>query len=544
MKMKSKLIIAGIAAVLSVACLAAGGCMYSCSGCTLYFNSDDPHEYLEFTMQDDGTYAVTGFSHKGYVRDMVIPAEHDGVAVTAVSSNAFYKGLSWEFNEDAIKSVVIEEGVKRIEDGAFHGCIIDSVTLPDSIEEIGFGAFLSVPAPMTLPAQIKTVGAGAFADSGLTGELDLTGVEYGTAAFEGTDITAVKIDADPAKNAFRSCKSLSALEIGGGVKNIPYYAFGGTAIAELTIPATVESVGEDAFSGSALKKLTLTGQTALEDGAFDYCYELDELILDDYTRSINSSAFFGCPLNDMEIKGESRYNLEDGCLYTVTDGRKHLVLGASSVNRLSDWDYVCGYAFAGRKMGDVTIDDSVKYLETNSFYRTETGALYVAAQSIDGAFRMAICSSIYVNTPILGYQSLYGIESTDGAIHIGEGCTRIKTGAITYPAKGTALHLPASLEVVENDALDCYYIDEVYYDYIGDTPLHFTTIMFDNMHGQWDERPTRGNFTVEWPEDFKFYVHEEVYDVCKAQWTDTYTLNEGDHFTIIPQPLADFLAIY
>ena len=50
----------------------------------------DPQKYLSFPLPDDGTYAVDGFA-ENKVKDLVIPATHNGVAVTAISKNAFYE---------------------------------------------------------------------------------------------------------------------------------------------------------------------------------------------------------------------------------------------------------------------------------------------------------------------------------------------------------------------------------------------------------------------------------------------------------------------
>ncbi len=93
-------------------------------------NSNSP---LTFTLQEDGTYWVTGCVN-GAER-VAVPAVHNGAAVTGVGEFAF-RDCVW------LQSVTLPEGVKYLGRGAFYGCIgLEDICLPSSLAEMGQEVF-------------------------------------------------------------------------------------------------------------------------------------------------------------------------------------------------------------------------------------------------------------------------------------------------------------------------------------------------------------------------------------------------------------------
>lgn len=81
---------------------------------------------------ENGKAIITGFT--GKEESLVIPSEIDGFPVYSISSNAF--------EDYSIKSVIISEGVEKIEWFAFYNCeSLQSVTIPSSVRRIGYSAF-------------------------------------------------------------------------------------------------------------------------------------------------------------------------------------------------------------------------------------------------------------------------------------------------------------------------------------------------------------------------------------------------------------------
>ena len=73
-----------------------------------------PSEGLEFTLQNDGTYCVTGIGTCTDT-DVVIPASVDGIKVTAIGSSAFKDCTS-------LTGIVIPDSVTSIDKDAFYDC--------------------------------------------------------------------------------------------------------------------------------------------------------------------------------------------------------------------------------------------------------------------------------------------------------------------------------------------------------------------------------------------------------------------------------------
>ena len=82
--------------------------------------------------EQNGTAVITGFS--GNVESLVIPAAINGLPVISVASYAF--------GGSTLRSVIISNGVQKIDWFAFYGCSsLSTVTLPNSVVSIGHAAF-------------------------------------------------------------------------------------------------------------------------------------------------------------------------------------------------------------------------------------------------------------------------------------------------------------------------------------------------------------------------------------------------------------------
>jgi hypothetical protein len=141
-----------------------------------------------------------------------------GTALTEIPAMAFQNA--------AVKTIVIPEGIKKLGGAAFGGMAITSVTLPSTLTAIGSGAFGST--------QLKTI---VIPDSVTT---------IGTSAFEG-------------------CGELRSVTLGAGIRNIERLAFANCAsLTTLVIPDSVAEInfGYKAFDGCG--KLTLASQAALK----------------------------------------------------------------------------------------------------------------------------------------------------------------------------------------------------------------------------------------------------------------------------------------
>lgn len=175
--------------------------------------------------------------------------EYDGT-VTAIDNYAF-AGTD-------ITSLTIPDGVVWICEGAFESCVsLEDLTIPNSVTHIGAMAveFCSALESLTIPSSVKFIGDMAFESTGLTTLTINNGVvAIGATAFESCyDLTSLSIPNSVeiiGEAAFQYCSSLISVVLGKGVTVLCQSAFGYCeSLTTVTIPSTVTTI-TDAFPGS------------------------------------------------------------------------------------------------------------------------------------------------------------------------------------------------------------------------------------------------------------------------------------------------------
>ena len=103
-------------------------------------DTQKPVEVFSYTVSED-TATITKYN--GTDQNVVIPASIDGYTVRAIADKAF-AGTN-------IKSVIISNGVKEIGWFVFENCPkLHSVTVPKSVESIGYDAFGGTGTSVTI----------------------------------------------------------------------------------------------------------------------------------------------------------------------------------------------------------------------------------------------------------------------------------------------------------------------------------------------------------------------------------------------------------
>lgn len=183
--------------------------------------------------------------------------------------------------------------------GAFRDTPLVSLTAGEGLTAIGAGAFQNCAQleELTIPASVTSIGPDAFAGcAGLKKVIILCDaallpedVFAGCASLTEARIAAGAIPA----GAFRDTP-LAALAMEDGVTAIGAGAFQNCAgLKELTIPASVKSIGENAFAGTGLTSLVIPAksETALSavSGIADICLSGDasDEELAEWTEKLN-----------------------------------------------------------------------------------------------------------------------------------------------------------------------------------------------------------------------------------------------------------------
>lgn len=266
-----------------------------------------------------GDYAfkgVMGLATDGFTKVASIGIE--AFEATGVIGQVFYKA--------ADASSVIPDGVLYVAPQAFKGLAVTSVAIPASVIEIGEGAFENCTSlssvtfaaaariryilprafygctalnAFTVPTSVVQIGYEAFASSGLQ-TIDLaaaTGLRVvGDRAFAYSKLSAIVLPESVRSlgtEAFRGVVTLSSANI-GSLTAIPDGTFRGCSnLNEFTINETIVSIGDKAFAESGIVKVTVNGMSEEEDKsalakigefAFENAEKFTGFVRNEYTR--------------------------------------------------------------------------------------------------------------------------------------------------------------------------------------------------------------------------------------------------------------------
>lgn len=116
-------------------------------------------------------------------------------------------------NMNNIKTIILPEELKIIEEGSFNGCTsLETVEIPETVEEIGNNTFFNCSSlkKISIPETVEKIG----------------------------------------NDAFSGCSSLKEITIPNGITSIPYNCFNGcTSLESIIIPESIDTIGTNAFFG-------------------------------------------------------------------------------------------------------------------------------------------------------------------------------------------------------------------------------------------------------------------------------------------------------
>ncbi len=413
--------------------------------------------------------AIIGYS--GNAGNVVIPAN-----ATEIQTKAFY-------NNKTLQSLTFANGGNCIAIGAdaFNGCsLLSTVTLPDTIREIGANAFRSCAiAEIALPADLTTIGRNAFRDNSTLKTVDIRSKQIseigynendtdyrGDGVFSGCSINNVRFndqmtyipsflfngagfEADatvsiPAQvtevkqQAFYLARNLTHVVFADPSKcvTIGYYAFGATGLTDINIPSGVVTIEEGGFYGTKLKSVGLPASlTTIGAGAFRNS-TLESVTIPEKVTTIGRNAFRdNSTLKTVDIR--SKQISEIGYNENDTVYRGDGVFSGCSINsvRFNDqMTYIPSYLFSGAGFeadATVNIPAQVTEVKQQAFYLAKNLAHVVFA---DPSKCVTIGNYAFCST------GLIDVNIPSGVVTIGE-CG-------FYGTKLKSVELPASLTTI------------------------------------------------------------------------------------------------
>ncbi len=366
---------------------------------------------LDYTLSDDGKYYICTGIGKATEKDIIFPSKYNGKPVTAIKDNAF--------EESKLTSVTIPESINDIGICAFHLCKeLKSVTFLDGVSQISQYSFYWCTGltTLTIPDSVVSIGKSAFENCANLKSINV-----------GKGLTSI------GKEVFIDCESLESITV--SKENTKYYSMNNCLIEiesnklilgckNSIIPDGVASIGEDAFKGCiGLTKVNIPDTvTAIGNYAFYGCRSLTILTIPEKVKDIGRGVIGECDLLAILLVAEKNtvYHGEANCV--IETESKTLILGCKtsvipddgSVTSIGDYAFISckrlekliipeGITSIGNhslqwcnKLQSVTLPDSVNFIGEYAFY----GCRYLTAVDIpDGVtfiseFAFDSCSSI------------------------------------------------------------------------------------------------------------------------------------------------------
>ena len=303
----------------------------------------------------------------------------------------------------AVPAYEVPAGTAAIAGYAFYGSQIENILLPDSVSEIGEGAFMQCGQlkQCVIPPSIRVIPDHAFHGCGMLRRLGLPDslVSVGAFAFWGVgnglsynedriaEITLPDTVTEMGRYAFSYC-SANVVKLSDGLTYVPRGAFAYGRFEEINVPESVTEIGEEAFAfcygidtvtfpsgvkvipalccfaGSLSRAVIPEGVTYIGDYAFSsddyYCSTLENLELPEGLLFLGHNAF-RMAITDGELR-------VPGSLLAMGRG----VFSRNNFSRvyLADGLTMIGESmFAYCSVGSIEIPGSVCYMGDEAFAR-------------------------------------------------------------------------------------------------------------------------------------------------------------------------------
>ena len=388
--------------------------------------------YISNANAKDLMIGIGAFEDCTAIEEITLPFVGQSYDVSDITWFGYIFGAgSYEANStyvpEGLKTVTILDGATTIPNTAFYNLAsIESISVPHSVVNIGYGAF-----------------QGTVAEYELTNSITVEASFYGDFSYFGTGIKGSIVIADGMTeiydNMFMDCALVEKIVIPDTVTYIDNYAFGRcSSLKSVNIPRGVTHIGYGAFyECSSLESINLPdGLDAIYSNVFEDCSSLKSITIPDSVTKIMSSAFFGCT----NLK---KINIPDG----VTDIGTHAFAYCESLLEIVIPDSV-----------ESLCETSDPYKGSSLFYYCTSLKRVVLPENItvipNGMFYGCTSLTDIVIPESVEIISDYAFRECESlkSINIPSGVTEIGDQAFYYCYSLESIDIPGSVESIGNMA--------------------------------------------------------------------------------------------
>lgn len=217
-----------------------------------------------------------GCFNSAYITTLTVPP-----LVTVLPNDAFFiiqPLYNNETGEELPINIILPQNLTKIGISCFDGASIKQIAIPDTVTEIGDGAFnyCEQLASIALPSGLQKISsrmlAGCRSLTSITIPASVT--EIASQAFTSSGLTSITIPSTVTtlgSSAFNNCESLAHIDIQAHVIEIPEGFAEESGRTSVTLPDTVETIGRSAFASARayLTEITIPASvTSIGDYAF------------------------------------------------------------------------------------------------------------------------------------------------------------------------------------------------------------------------------------------------------------------------------------
>lgn len=371
--------------------------------------------------------------------------------------------FEWHNIRDEIKSIVIKNGVKSIGQCAFLNCAgVESISFPATLERIGDKAFsnagknCSEPIEMDFPGSLSSIGNSAFSGSNIKNLVIPGRVEYiGSGAFGSSKIESLEIlssNTSIYEFAFSTCDNLETVKFPEGI-NIDKAAF-------TTRNYSIKTVYYTGSKESYLAMPVVTGSDALPRNAVFNCeatpYPVGISVGTEPDKTVYE------PDEEFDPTG-FELALE------MTDGTTQLF---GDISKMYIHDYYCTYKDESkvRKIAKYRVYVEYYGYRTELTYTTESDPCGKCGDNSEWVFDEESNTLIIRGTgEMQDYHNEWNgapwnsYSDSIERIVVESGVTSIGKEAFIECSNAKEIHLPTSLEKIEEGNLENSTIESIYY---------------------------------------------------------------------------------